>query len=205
VLTAVKSASAVLKRNASQPFGHGKQIKLSAMKTLLTVTWNLRLVGRRLFFWSGVLGLAWALWGCSGDRAPESTFVLLDGSKVTSQQLQGKVALVNFWATSCTTCVAEMPELVATYNKFKDRGYVTLAVAMSYDPPSYVVNFAQSRQLPFGVAIDNTGTVAREWGDIQLTPTTFLVNKQGEIVKRFVGTPDFAELHKLIEKLLAET
>ncbi len=113
--------------------------------------------------------------------------------------------MVNFWATSCTTCVAEMPELVATYNKYKDRGYVTLAVAMSYDPPSYVVNFVQSRQLPFQVAIDNTGAVAREWGDVKLTPTTFLVNKQGEVVKRFVGTPDFAQLDKLIEKLLAET
>jgi peroxiredoxin len=192
-------------RNGPHTDWHGKRIKLSTMKTLLAMPLNLRLVGRRLLFWSGVLGLTLALWGCSGDRAPESIFVLLDGSKITSKQLHGKVALVNFWATSCTTCVAEMPELVATYNKFKDRGYVTLAVAMSYDPPSYVVNFAQSRQLPFGVAIDNTGTVAREWGDIQLTPTTFLVNKQGEIVKRFVGTPDFAELHKLIEKLLAET
>jgi peroxiredoxin len=174
------------------------------MKMHLTTPWNLRPVCRRLLSWIGVLGLTLTLWGCSGDRAPESTFVLLDGSKVTSQQLQGKVSLVNFWATSCTTCVAEMPELVATYNKFKDRGYVTLAVAMSYDPPSYVVNFAQSRQLPFQIAIDNTGAVAREWGDIKLTPTTFLVNKRGEIVKRFVGTPDFAELHKLIEKLLSE-
>ncbi len=113
--------------------------------------------------------------------------------------------MVNFWATSCTTCVAEMPELVATYNKFKGRGYETLAVAMSYDPPSYVVNFAQTRQLPFKVAIDNTGAVAREWGDVKLTPTTFLVNKRGEIVKRFVGSPNFEELHQLIEKLLAET
>ncbi|PIT83916.1 TlpA disulfide reductase family protein [Limnohabitans sp. 15K] len=152
-----------------------------------------------------VFGLSFALWGCAGERAPESTFVLLDGSKITSKQLQGKVSLVNFWATSCTTCVAEMPELMATHNKFKDRGFETLAVAMSYDPPSYVVNFAQSRQLPFKVAIDNTGAVAREWGDIKLTPTTFVVNKQGVIVKRFVGTPDFVELHQLIDKLLAET
>lgn len=113
--------------------------------------------------------------------------------------------MINFWATSCTSCVAEMPELVATYNKFKGRGYETLAVAMSYDPPSYVVNFAQTRQLPFKVAIDNTGSVARDWGDVKLTPTTFLVNKRGEIVKRFVGTPNFVELHQLIEKLLAET
>jgi len=80
-----------------------------------------------------------------------------------------------------------------------------LAVAMSYDPPSYVVNFAQTRQLPFKVAIDNTGSVARAWGDVKLTPTTFLINKRGEIVKRYVGTPNFAELHQLIEKLLTES
>ncbi|WP_299510283.1 TlpA disulfide reductase family protein [uncultured Limnohabitans sp.] len=144
------------------------------------------------------------LWGCAGERAPESSFVLLDGTTVTSKQLQGKVSLVNFWATSCTSCVAEMPELITTYQKFKDRGYETVAVAMSYDPPSYVVNFAQTRQLPFKVAIDNTGVVARDWGDVKLTPTTFLVNKRGVIVKRFVGTPDFAELHQLIDKLLRE-
>nr|WP_315138353.1 TlpA disulfide reductase family protein [uncultured Limnohabitans sp.] len=155
--------------------------------------------------WACTLGLSLALGGCSSERAPESSFVLLDGSTVTSQQLQGKVSLVNFWATSCTTCVAEMPELVATYNKFKDKGYETVAVAMRYDPPSYVVNFAQTRQLPFKVAIDNTGAVAREWGDIQLTPTTFLVNKRGEIVKRYVGAPNFVELHQLIEKLLTQS
>ena len=167
--------------------------------------WRQQTWVHRLWMRLGALGLSLALLGCAGERAPESTFVLLDGSKITSQQLQGKVSLVNFWATSCTTCVAEMPELMAMHNKFKDRGFETLAVAMSYDPPSYVVNFVQSRQLPFKVAIDNTGAVAREWGDIKLTPTTFVVNKRGVIVKRFVGTPDFVELNQLIDKLLAET
>jgi peroxiredoxin len=76
---------------------------------------------------------------------------------------------------------------------------------MSYDPPSYVVNYTQTRKLPFKVAIDNTGAVAKAWGDVQLTPTTYLVNKRGEIVKQYVGEPDFAALHQLIEKLLAET
>ena len=67
-----------------------------------------------------------------------------------------------------------------------------------------MVNFADSRKLPFKVALDNTGAVARAWGDVQLTPTTYIVNKRGDIVKRYVGAPDFAELHRLIEKLLAE-
>ena len=136
--------------------------------------------------------------------APESTFVLLDGSSQTTADLRGKVTLVNFWATSCTTCVAEMPEIMATYEKYKARGYQTVAVAMAYDPPAYVANFAQTRKLPFGVAIDNTGAIAKGFGDIKLTPTTFLINKRGEIVKRYVGAPDFEALHTLVEKLLAE-
>ncbi len=99
--------------------------------------------------------------GTGSATAPASTFVLLDGSKKTTADLQGRVTLVNFWATSCVTCVAEMPQIVATYDKYKARGFDTLAVAMSYDPPSYVVNFAQTRKLPFPVAIDNTGAVAK--------------------------------------------
>ena len=137
--------------------------------------------------------------------APEASYVLLDGSKTTTAALKGRVTLVNFWATSCVTCVAEMPRIVETYNKYRGRGYDTLAVAMQYDPPSYVVNYVETRKLPFSVAIDNTGAAAKAWGDIQLTPTSFVVNKRGEIVKRYVGEPDFAELHRLIEKLLAET
>ncbi len=146
------------------------------------------------------------LYGCGGAQAaPNSTFVLLDGSRQTTADLKGKVTLVNFWATSCVTCVAEMPKVIATYNKYKAQGYDTMAVAMSYDPPSYVVNYTETRKLPFKVAIDNTGAVAKAWGDVQLTPTTYIVNKRGEIVKQYVGEPDFAALHQLIEKLLAES
>lgn len=149
--------------------------------------------------------LAVLLAACSSQVAPESNFVLLDGSKTSTSQFRGKVTLVNFWATSCTTCVAEMPQIISTYQQYQSRGFETLAVAMSYDPPSYVVNFTQTRKLPFKVALDNTGAVAKAWGDIQLTPTTFLIDKQGVIVKRYVGTPDFKELNALIDKLLAAT
>jgi peroxiredoxin len=137
-------------------------------------------------------------------QAPASTMVLLDGKPMSTEQMKGKVTLVNFWATSCTTCVAEMPQMVETYNKFSAQGFETVAVAMSYDPPAYVVNFAQTRKLPFKVAIDNTGAVAKAWGDVKLTPTTYIVNKQGAIVKRYVGTPDFAAMQALIARLLAE-
>ncbi len=155
---------------------------------------------------AAVLAIGAALYaGAASPAAPASTFVLLDGSSKTTADLKGRVTLVNFWATSCVTCVGEMPKFVATYDKYHDKGYDTMAIAMSYDPPSYVVNYTQTRKLPFDVAIDNTGAVAKAWGDVQLTPTTYLVNKRGEIVKRFVGEPNFGELHVLIERLLAES
>ena len=140
-----------------------------------------------------------------GAMAPNVAYTLLDGSQSTTEQLRGKVVLVNFWATDCTTCVKEMPHIVATHEKYKARGYETLAVAMSYDPPAYVIKFAETRKLPFGVAIDNTGAIAKSFGQIQLTPTSVLIDKRGQIVKRYVGEPDFVALHKLVEKLLAET
>jgi peroxiredoxin len=149
-----------------------------------------------------------ALSGCTQvadftGAAPASTMILLSGKPFSTEQMKGKVTLVNFWATSCTTCVAEMPQLVATYNQFAAQGYDTVAVAMSYDPPAYVVNYAETRKLPFKVAIDNTGAVAKAWGDVKLTPTSYLVNKKGEIVKRYVGAPEFPEMHALIKQLLA--
>lgn len=147
--------------------------------------------------------LAWFSLGAK-EKAPSVPYTLLDGRPGHLDALRGKVVLVNFWATSCVTCVKEMPDLVATHQKYNARGYETLAVAMSYDPPAYVARFAESRQLPFGVVIDNTGEIARRFGDIQLTPTTVLINKRGEIVRRYVGEPDFEKLHALVEKLLAE-
>ena len=144
--------------------------------------------------------------GCSSrDSAADAAFVRLDGSGARISELRGKVLLVNFWATSCATCVAEMPGLIDTHRRFNARGYETLAVAMSYDPPAYVSNFAQRRELPFWVAIDNTGAIAKAFGDIRLTPTTFLIDKRGRIVKRYVGAPDFTALNALVNDLLAES
>ncbi len=163
---------------------------------------------RRALRWLGA-GTAAAMlpqWtGCAGrDAAPTFSYTLLDGNKGDTQALRGKVLLVNFWATSCVTCVKEMPALVATHNKYQPRGFETLAVAMSYDPPAYVANFAQSRQLPFGVVIDNTGAIARAFGDVKITPTTFLIDQRGGIVKKYVGEPDFVALHRLVDELLAQ-
>jgi peroxiredoxin len=137
------------------------------------------------------------------QTAPDVTFTSLTGEKVSMQSLRGKVVMVNFWATSCVTCVKEMPDMVDTYNKYKDKGLDFVAVAMSYDPPNYVLNYAQTRSLPFKVALDSQGELAKSFGDVQLTPTTFVIDKNGNVIKRYLGEPDFAALHQLLEKALA--
>lgn len=163
------------------------------------------MLNRRTLAALAIATAAAALTGCAREQAPAVDYVLLNGQKASSRDWNGKVMLVNFWATSCATCVKEMPQIIATHDKFKARGLDTVAVAMSYDPPAFVAKYAETRKLPFGVAIDNTGTVAQAFGSVQMTPTTFLINKRGEIVKRYVGEPDFAALHQLVEKLLAES
>jgi peroxiredoxin len=137
------------------------------------------------------------------QAAPDVTYVNLKGEKISTESLRGKVVMVNFWATSCTTCVAEMPQMVETYDKYHGKGLEFVAVAMSYDQPNYVVNFAETRQLPFHVALDLQGKLAQAFGDVKLTPTTFVIDKDGNILKRYVGQPSFSELHSLLEKALA--
>lgn len=136
------------------------------------------------------------------SMAPALTVTTYQGQKLELNALRGKVLLVNFWATSCTTCVKEMPALVATHNKYAAQGYATVAIAMDYDVPGFIAAYAMKNALPFAVAHDADGTAAKAFGDIRLTPTTFLIDKQGHIIKRYLGAPDFAQLHAEIEALL---
>ena len=144
--------------------------------------------------------------GCAAQReaAPDIPYTLLNGQASRIAAHRGKVLLVNFWATSCSTCMHEMPQIVTTYEKFRAQGYETLAVAMSYDPVDYVTNYVKTRQLPFDVAHDASGALSKGFGNIRLTPTSVLIDKRGGIVKRYVGEPDFPALHQLISQLLAE-
>ncbi len=146
------------------------------------------------------------LTGCSRtEQAPALAYTLLDGRTSDLLALRGHVVLVNFWATDCAPCVEEMPAMVANWRRYAPQGFQTLAVSMRYDPPALVANFAEARALPFGVAIDNTGEIARRLGDVQFTPTSLLIDKRGEIVRRWVGKTDFVALGKLIEALQRES
>lgn len=148
-----------------------------------------------------VLGVSYTT---APQPAPDVTFVSLKGEKITTADLRGRVVLVNFWATDCVICVKEMPQITATYERFRAQGFATIAVAMRHDPPNYVLAYVAKNALPFTVALDPLGELAQAFGEVRATPTSFLIDRRGNIVWRFAGEPDFAQLHKLVGAKLAE-
>ena len=97
-----------------------------------------------------------------------------------------------------------MPEMIHTYERHKKNGLVFIAVAMAYDPPMYVADFTKTRKLPFIVAMDSDGRMAQKFGKIEFTPTTLVINKDGKIIKRYFGEPNWNQLNALLEKSLAQ-
>jgi peroxiredoxin len=144
-------------------------------------------------------GSAWML---RAQPAPLVSGQTIRGDAVTPDTLKGKPYLVNFWATSCVTCVKEMPDLMAVHKEFADKGFQTIAVAMSFDRPDYIETFVRDREIPFLVIHDKDNAWARAYGDVAVTPTTFVVDRQGKIIKRYVGEPNFTELRKILAREL---
>jgi peroxiredoxin len=134
--------------------------------------------------------------------APAVVLSTIKGERVSLSALKGRVVLVNFWAPSCAPCVHEMPMLAETYTRLHARGLDVIAVAASYDPPNIVVDYAQSRQLPFAVALDIDDKVAQAFGGLRAVPTTFLIGRDGRIVQRVDGALDPARLQQLLEREL---
>jgi peroxiredoxin len=136
--------------------------------------------------------------------APEARFSTLSGESFVTSELRGKVAVVNFWATNCAPCLAEMPKLSETYRKFAPQGLEVIAVALHHDRPNRVADYARREALPFKVALDANRKIASAFGNVHITPTTFLIDKRGRIIRRIQGEPDWRQFHVLVDKALAE-
>ena len=135
-------------------------------------------------------------------QAPNVTFTTLTGKTMQMADLKGKVVLVNFWSTDCLACVREMPDLVKTYNRYKDKGLEVIAVAMYYDPPAQVLNYATQKALPFAVMHDGFGEIKDKFHGVGVTPTTFIFDKTGQRLFYKVGELDFSNLNQLLDKAL---
>ena len=128
--------------------------------------------------------------------------ITISGEKITSQQLLGKITLINFWATDCPGCINEMPGLIETYNQYKDQGLEVIAVAMYYDPPSRVISFTKNNNLPFPVVLDTNKEIISKFDSVKLTPTSIILDKNGYVINTIIGEIDFNEFNKNLINLL---
>lgn len=138
----------------------------------------------------------------TGSSLPSFKTIDLSGKTITQADLNGKVSIVNFWATTCTICMKEMPEMINVFKELNPEGLQFLALAMSYDPPMSVMHYAKTRELPFIVAMDSDGTAAKAFGKVEQTPTTFVIGKNGKVIKRYIGEPDWSEFRALLKEAL---
>ncbi|XZG70501.1 TlpA family protein disulfide reductase [Chitinibacteraceae bacterium HSL-7] len=134
----------------------------------------------------------------SSEKANNFSWTRLDGKSEQLDEFKGKVVLVNFWATTCSGCIAEMPKLAKLQEKLGKNAYETLAVAMEYDEEKAIRNYVERNQWPFIFAHDTTNQAADAFGGVSLTPTSYLIDKKGKIVQKYVGEPDMTLLEQRI-------
>ena len=147
-----------------------------------------------------VMALSVALNG-QAAASPALTFTTIEGQQIRLNDLRGKIVLINFWATSCGICREEMPDLIKTYQQYRKRGFEVIAVAMHYDKPDDIRAYVRKQGLPFPVVFDRDGSLAREFDQASVTPTTFLIDGSGRRVSKTLGIIDFGKLRAFLESV----
>jgi len=149
--------------------------------------------------------IGWVWFSPGGlNTAPDITFQTIDNRSIDLKSMRGRPVLITFWATTCSGCMQEMPHLISLYNEYKDKGLEIVGVAMPYDIPSHVVQLVDERNVPYPIALDADSSITSAFGDVMLTPTSFLIAPDGTIIKHKIGEMDIESLRKQIKDLLSQ-
>nr|WP_207146500.1 TlpA disulfide reductase family protein [Ectothiorhodospira mobilis] len=138
-----------------------------------------------------------------GRAVPAVTLPTLEGGTLDLEGHQGRPLVVTFWASDCSGCLEEIPHLNALQREYGQRGLEVIGIAMHYDPPAEVARTAERRGIGYTVALDRRGEAAEAFGNVQLTPTTFLISPGGRIVYQKMGPPDWERVQGRLEDWLA--
>jgi peroxiredoxin len=143
-----------------------------------------------------------------GPRQPAPDFNLktLDGKSLQLSALKGKVVLLDFWATWCPPCRAEMPSMETLYQAYQEQGFVILAVSSDVQWAAVVQPFMAQYRLSFPSLLDTTGRVHALYG-VRSIPTSYLLDRHGRVVSREIGARNWAnaEARALVASLLNES
>jgi peroxiredoxin len=139
------------------------------------------------------------------QRKPAPNFSLkdADGNAVNLADYRGKVVLVNFWATWCGPCEAEIPWFIEFEKKYKDQGFAVLGVSMDDDGWKSVRPYIASHKINYRIMIGSQ-VVSDQFGQIESLPTSFVLDRQGRIASNHVGLIDKVDYQNEIVKLLQD-
>lgn len=164
-------------------------------KDILIIIFAILILGSIAYLWSAPSGM---------QQVPDITLQLIDGKKLELKSLKGKPILITFWATSCPGCIKEIPHLIELYNELHPKGLEIIGIAMPYDRPDYIMEMVKRKKIPYLIAYDLKGEAVRAFGNVSLTPTTFLIDDKGKIVKKNIGVMKMEIWKKRIELILNE-
>ena len=134
-------------------------------------------------------------------KAPNFVLKTANGKTIELNKLKGKVVVVNFWATWCPPCKAEIPGFLDVYKQYKSKGLEIVGISLDQDGWTPVKPFIESHKITYPVVVGD-GELADAYGGIDGIPTTFIVDKKGNITKRHIGYMDKTSLENLIKGLL---
>lgn len=137
----------------------------------------------------------------AGKPAPTWELKKLDGTVLKSADLAGKVVIVDFWATWCPPCRAEIPGFVTLQKKYADKGVVFVGMSVDQGGVGVVKKFAEANHMNYPIVLADEGVV-NAFGGIEAIPSTFVINRKGEIVKMFVGYDSPEKFESVIQPLL---
>jgi peroxiredoxin len=156
---------------------------------------------------TGAFGLSCAAGQESSSVAPDFTVTDLNGKTITLADYKGKVLFLNFWATWCPPCRAEIPDFIAAYTEQKANGLEILGISVDTKGKEVVTAFVEKYKINYPVVWENkeiTGKIIDDYQPGQFIPTTFVIDKKGRIRQKQVGAIDKETLLKHFRRLTAE-
>jgi peroxiredoxin len=141
-----------------------------------------------------------AIIGCSPQSQPSELQSIDDFTVERLNEYRGQVVVLNFWAMWCRPCRVEMPDLEAVYQEYREQGVVVLAVNVS-ESSADIANFAKELGLTFPILRDSKQEAMREY-NVRILPTTYFIDRKGQVRHNRVGTMTKSVMTKQIESLL---